>query len=373
MMRTTVACLASLLLLCTFGCSSTRYENQSPSVGTLEVIAKLPINPGNIAISQDGRLFTTVHQFRRAPVQLIEITGERDYRPWPDESWNGAFGSSQNVFNSLLGIVIDRSDRLWVIDNGVGDPPQQPKLLAFSVATGELLYRFDFPNEIGPRGSFLQDLAIDENHGYAFLADVGRISPPAIVALDLERSKARRFERHPGLRPEDINMVIDGSVVAFSTNDGASTPARVGVNPITISEDGETLYFGAMNGTKWYQVATELFRTGKSDREIAKAVKVVGPKPVSDGASTDREGNHFFTSVTGNAIDMLSANGDLNRIVEDPDLSWPDALSFGPDNWLYVAVNQLHRAPMFNHGKDTSRPPYLIARVWTGTQGIPGR
>ena len=121
--------------------------------GALEVVAELPINPGNLAATAEGRVFATVHQFRRAEAQLIEVTGPESYRPWPDKGWNRAFGSGPDVLNSVLGIRIDRKGRLWVIDNGLGDPPQTPKLVAFSLEDGRPVYRYDFPPRPAPWGA----------------------------------------------------------------------------------------------------------------------------------------------------------------------------------------------------------------------------
>jgi len=42
-------------------------------------------------------------------------------------------------------------------------------------------------------------------------------------------------------------------------------------------------------------------------------------------------------------------------------LIWPDN-RFGQDSWLYIAVNQLHRNPIFTGKPDTGKP-YLIVRV----------
>ena len=103
--------------------------------------------------------------------------------------------------------------------------------------------------------------------------------------------------------------------------------------------------------------------------EIAAAIRVVGKKPVSDGAATDDAGNHFFTNLNENGIDRLSPQGELTPLVRDPRLEWPDNAQFGPDAWLYIAVNQLHRSPAFTGGEDLGRPPYRILRVWTGTPG----
>ncbi len=349
--------------------------------GAIEAVAELPINPGNLAVTAEGRVFATVHQFRRAGVQLMEITGPQSYKAWPDAAWNGPFGSGPDVLNSVLGIRIDRLGRLWTIDNGLGDPPQgpnptpnqTPKLMAFALADGKPVFRYEFPPETGPAGSFLNDLAVDEERGFVYLADLGGSGAPALVTVDLSRKTSRRFAASPALQAEDLDLVVEGRVIGRKGPDGAFKAARIPLNPITLSADGETLYFGAMNGETWYQVPARLLRQGAEDRVIAAAIAKAGPKPVSDGASTDAEGNHYFTDLGHNAIAVLSPDGKLDTLVQDDRLIWPDALSFGEPGWLYIAVNQLHRVPMLNGGVDATVLPFRILRVYTGTQGIPGR
>ena len=341
--------------------------------GALEVVAELPINPGNLAVTADGRVFATVHQFRRADAQLIEVTGPASYQPWPDTAWNGPFGSGPDVLNSVLGIAIDRKGLLWVLDNGLGDPPQTPKLVAFSIAEGKSVFRYDFPPETGPAGSFLNDLAVDDERGFVYIADVGGAGEPALVTVDINNSSSRRFSASPALRAEDLDLLVEGRVIGTKGSDGRVKPARIAVNPITLSADGETLYFGAMNGKTWYQVPARLLRDGAPEETIAAAIRKAGPKPLSDGASTDAEGNHYFTDLGNNAITALYPNGRLETLVQDERLLWPDALSFGEPGWLYIAVNQLHRAPMLNGGVEGAKPPFRIMRVYTGTEGIAGR
>ena len=364
-------CISILLGIFTIFAQIAYSDNPSP--GTIEIVTELPINPGNLAVTSDGRIFATVHQFRRASVQLIEITGRGEYRPWPSERWNGPFGSGPHVFNSLLGIQIDIRNRLWVIDNGRGEVNQIPRLLAFNIENEDLVFRYDFPPETSTKGSFLNDLAVGDKNGFVYIADIGGELKPAIVVVDINKKTSRRFENHPSLEPEDADLVVEGKVIKVQDNEGNLKPARIGVNPITLSIDCEILYFGAMNGKTWYSLPTKLFRQGASDNDIANSIKAVGPKPVSDGASTDAEGNHFFTNVGENAIDILAKDGNVNHLVQDDRLIWPDALSFGEEFWLYIAVNQLNRAPVFNGGKELGKPPYLIMRVWTGTRGIPGQ
>lgn len=348
------------------------WASEGAAPGTLEVVAELPINPGNLAVTADGRVFATVHQFRRAEAQLIEITGRDSYTPWPNAAWNGELGSGPDVLNSVLGIAIDRKGRLWVIDNGLGEPNQQPKLIAFSLESGDPVFRHDFPADSGPVGSFLNDLAVDDERGFVYIADVGGSAKPALVTVDLNAGTSRRFTASQSLQAEDVDLVVDGRTLELPGKDGPQ-PARIAVNPITLSADGETLYFGAMNGETWYQVPARLFREGASDAEIAAAITTAGPKPVSDGASTDKEGNHYFTDLGNNAITVLKTDGTLERLVGDERLLWPDALSFGEPRWLYIAVNQLHRTPVLNGGVEGAELPYLIMRVRTAADGMAGR
>ena len=161
--------------------------------------------------------------------------------------------------------------------------------------------------------------------------------------------------------------MVEGRVIGLRGADGKVKPARIAVNPITLSADGETLYFGAMNGKTWYQVPARLLREGADDATIAAAIAKAGPKPVSDGAATDAAGNHYFTDLGHNAISVLSPDGKLETLVEDDRLLWPDALDFGEPGWLYIAVNQLHRAPPLNGGVDGAELPFRIMRVYTGS------
>jgi hypothetical protein len=60
--------------------------------------------------------------------------------------------------------------------------------------------------------------------------------------------------------------------------------------------------------------------------------------------------------------------------------SAPSAIAFLNDlvvdaqrGFVYIAVNQLHRAPALNGGVEGGQPPYRIMRVYTGSEGVPGR
>lgn len=333
----------------------------SPTVGTLETVAELPIRPGNVTATRDGRVFSTVHPLDKpSGIQLMEVTAPDRYRPWPDGSYQSdAANRSDERIDTPLGIAQDSKGRLWITDMGLN--LGKTRLWAFDIASGQRIHKIELPAEVAPKGAFVQDLAVDAERGWVYLAD---IAPPALIAVEIATGKAHRFSGHTALQadPKAI-MQVDGTPTHFG-----GKPASVGVNPLTLSKDGQTLYFGAMNGLKWYAVPTRHLRHA-DDRATATAIRVVGRKPVSDGVATDDAGNHFFTNLNDNGIDVLDRKGKLSPLVRDERLSWPDNAQFGPDSWLYVSVNQLHRTSAFTGGEDTGKPPYRIMRVWTGTVG----
>ncbi|MFD1604443.1 L-dopachrome tautomerase-related protein [Flavobacterium artemisiae] len=320
----------------------------------LEVVAQFDdIRPGNVAVSQEGRVFATIHPLGDPKEQLVEIIKGRAV-PYPsaDLQKNGKPASSK-TFDTPLGIVVDKKNKLWMIDMGL--QLGRTRLYDFDLKKNKITTTIEFDQKIAPKGSFIQDLAVDESRGWVYLAD---ISNPGIIALDLTTKKARRFSGDHALQLEDVDMVINGKVINFG-----GKPARVGINPITLSNDRETIFFGAMNGTKWYQVPAKLFREGADDKTIGKAIVKFGDKPLSDGVATDQNGSHYITNLTGFGISKLDASGSLQDFISDPKLNWPDNLALSKDGYLYISVNQLYTTPAFTGSSDTGRPPFFIYRI----------
>ena len=319
----------------------------------LEVVGELPFRPGNIAVTQDGEVYSTVHPLGSGTLQLLHITGRDTYEPFPNAAYQNTDGQIlDSEIDTPLGIRIDGNNILWIVD--MGQNIGKTRVWGFDIATKKEVYKYEFPAGIAPKGSFIQDLAVDELNGWIYFADIAN---PGIVALNTKTKEIRRFE-DPSLLTENIDMVIDGKVIHFG-----GAPARVAVNPITLSKDRETLYFGAMNGTTWYQVPAKLFREGASDDTISQAISVKGPKPISDGVATGPNGNHYFTNLQHYGVDVLTVSGELKPLVRDPRIDWPDNVALDGNGYLYMAVNQLHKTPVFTGGEDEGKPPYYIYRV----------
>jgi sugar lactone lactonase YvrE len=354
---------------------ATTTTGTTPRVGQMEIVAELDIAPGNLTATRDGRMFMTIHGQRRANVGVVEITGRNQWRAFPDASWNAAPGSGTNVFNTPNGIVVDANNRLWVLDHGLwmpnGQAAQAPRLFAFDLATRALVFRHEFTAEQIPAGNLPQDLAVDSERGYVYIAD-GSGRRPAIVTVNTATKEVSVFAGHASLAAENTDIVMENKVLNFRQQDGSFRPARFPLNPISLSADGTTLFYGAMNGQTLYSVPTQAIRSGDA-QAIASAVTKVADKPKSNGMTTDAEGNHFVTNLESNGVERIAKDGSRTSLINHPGLLFPDSVRFGDASWLYVAATQLNRAPIFSGQPETAQPPYLIARVWTGTQGQPGR
>ncbi|MFY0598212.1 MAG: PQQ-binding-like beta-propeller repeat protein [Cyclobacteriaceae bacterium] len=334
--------------------ASAEKEVNAVPAGTLEVVAELNVCPGNIALSKDGRIFLTTHGMRQERIQLLELLDNNQYHPFPDSSYQTDPGHrSLDKFDTPLGTFVDHKDRLWTIDAGFG-LGLKGRLFAFDINTGEELYRFDLPSELTPPTSCVQDLVVDEKNEWVYLSDSG---DPGIVVLEIATGEWRKFQDIT-MQPEQKMMVINGD--SIRVNGG---PFIIGMNPISISVDRETIYYGAMNANKWYGLEAALFRNKVSDEDLSSAVKVIGDKPFCDGVSTDSKGRHYLSNMQEHSIDVLDSEGNLSQLVQDERIDWPDNVRVGPDGWLYISTNQLYKASPFTGGEDQAVKPYHILRV----------
>ena len=358
---TIVFAFAGILSVCTMckspekkeeNTNTTEVAEEKKEEKVLQNVAQFDTRPGNVAVSKDGRVFATMHPLDASNFQLVEVkNGSIEPFPSADYQKNGATASNDKL-DTPLGIRVAKNNVLWIID--MGQNLGKTRLFGFDIGTKKEVFRFEFPQDVAPKGSFIQDLAVDEKNGWVYLADIAN---PGILAVDINNKTVRRFADKV-VEAEDIDMVIDGKVIHFG-----GAPARVAVNPITLSYDRNTLFFGAMNGTKWYSVPASVFREEKEDSEIAKVIQVVGAKPISDGVATDKNGNHYFTNLQEYGLDVLNASGELQPVIRDKSIDWPDNVAVGNDGWLYVVVNQLHKAPAFTGAEDLGKPPYFIKKV----------
>jgi sugar lactone lactonase YvrE len=338
----------------------------------LEVVATLQQGPGNIAVTPEGRIILSQHQFYSPELRVVELLKDGTTVPFPNERWARQPEADGVGLNSVLGIRADQNGVVWMLDNGGA----VPRVVAWDSRANRLHRIIPIPAPATRPGSFHNDLAVDLAHGALYLADLGGDNGPAIVVLDLKTGRSRRvLEGHPSVQPENIETVLEGRPIRQTHTDGSTKDARVGLNPITIDAKSKWVFFGAMHGDDIWRVRTsDLLDLSLSGDELGRRVQRHGAKPPSDGISIDAAGNLYVTDIIRSAIGVTRPGGTYNVLFQDDErLAWPDGISAGADGWMYATVNKLHRSGALNGGQNLSKPPYYVVRFRPLGSAVVGR
>lgn len=337
--------------------------------GALEIVAKLPTPPGNIAVSADGRLFVSLHPEARPATKLIEIV-EGKALAYPNEQFLDC-KIEPRCFRDLLGIRIDRQNRLWTLDNGMhGIFPG--RLLAFDLSSGAVVQDYEFPREIAGLGSHLNDLQVTADGLHVLIADASFFGKkPALIVFDvLKRQSRRLLTDHPSVRAEDFTPTAGGRHMEIL----GLVSIRPGVDSIVLDRANEWLYFAPITNLNLYRARVgDLLNPHLSAAELAGKVEVFAPKTMSDGLSSDDAGNIYLSDMEHSAIVMLKPDRSLETLVKDERLlRWPDGFSFGPDGWLYVSCSALQDVLGRLPGQIRDAAPYYVVRLKAPAAGTPG-
>ena len=286
-------------------------------------------------------------------------------KPFPSEA-------AQTLFDTPLGIVIDRQNRLWTIDHGnhgIG----QPRLLAFDLGTGELVHEHVFDSSVAQLGSFLQDLQVDSTGEHVFIADVSFWRKnPGLIVYDVQSAQARR------VLDGDYSVSAQDWLIRNPTKDmkffGGLVVLKPSVDGLAIDRNDEWLYYGAMTHDTMYRIkVSDLLDASLREGALAARVVAVGRKPLNDGLSTDNDGNLLITDVEHSAVLRMTPDGGLTTLIKSDQIRWADALSYGPDGWLYLADSAIPDQMLRSKAHIAANAPYHIFRFKPDIAGIPGQ
>jgi sugar lactone lactonase YvrE len=322
----------------------------------IEVVANLDHPPGNVAVSPDGRVFFTFHPDGDPPVKVAELVDGKAV-PYPVADQSG-------LFDTVLSVRIDRQGRLWTLDHGRYGRGQ-PRLLAFDLATGKEVHRFDFPSDVAGFLSMLNDFQIDAAGEKIYIAEASPIvHSPAVIVYDTTTKTSRRvLHEHPSVRTEDYRIQAPGRDMVVL---GVFT-LRIGIDSIALDRKGEWLYYGPVTGGTMYRVRTrDLNDTSLSPAALGERVERFAPKTISDGLSSDDQGNIYVTDPEHSAVSALGQDRKLRTLVKDARLRWPDGMSFGPDGWLYLSCSALQDVLFVPSSTMRAHAPYQIFRFKPG-------
>lgn len=329
----------------------------------LETVADLPYPPGNIAVSRSGQVFFTYHPEGRPPYNLAELV---DGKP---QALRFTMPEGLQI-QTVLSLRIDRQNRLWLLDyadHGQG----QPQLLAIDLDSREVVHHHAFSSDIAPLGSHLNDFQVDADGNFIYIADASILGlDPALVVYDIHAQTARRLlDDHASVEPDYFIPNVEGEkMLMFGV-----FAIRPGVDSIALDRRGEWLYFAPVTDEHLHRIRVSDLHDETLDAEmLAQRVEVFAEKTMSDGITTDDAGRIYLSDLEHSAITLLTPQGELQTLVRDQKLRWPDGFSFGPGGELYVTASALQFVIAKPDSYIQANGPFQIFRIETGATAVPG-
>lgn len=324
--------------------------------------------PIGVSVSSGNRVFVSFPRREPYLFGLTEIiNGER--HAFPNDDWNTG-SDAEKSFVNVQDLYIDTNDQLWVLDSkpapsgsifGDNDDKQsagQFKLVQIDLIDNTVKNIFTF-DDLDKGNSGLNDVRVDTDRNLAYLSDPGQA---AIIILDLTTGKTRKV-----LEQTVFTKVDEAIVLRYQDRDmvdSEGNPFRSNVNGIALTKDNDWFYFKPINATNLYRIATQfLSNPDLTEEELQEKVENMGDVGVTHGLIADPQGNIYLTTSMDYSIKRLTPDGQLQTVVKDPRLLWPDSLGIGEDGFLYFSCAQMQLLPQWNGGEDKLQYPFAVYRV----------
>ena len=81
----------------------------------------------------------------------------------------------------------------------------------------------------------------------------------------------------------------------------------------------------------------------------------------------------YITDIEHNSIHIVGPSRQIKTLIRSDAIRWPEALSFGPDGWIYVSDSALSELVLQSREHIEDNQPYRIFRFQPGGQGVPGQ
>jgi sugar lactone lactonase YvrE len=355
-------------------------------LGILEPVAYFNgAMPTGVTVSHQGRIFINFPKWGDDVAFTVAEVLNGEAVAYPDEAINQTNpGDPAIALVSVQSVVVDPSDRLWILDTG--SPRFQPtkyggpKLVCVDLSTNKVIKKILFPQDVALPTTYLNDVRFDlrrGSEGMAFITDSAQKGPNGVIVVDLASGDSwRRLHDHPSTKAEMIRTflpIVEGRPFLEHQPDGSvNQGASMGSDGIAISADGKRLYYCPLGSRKLYSVDTNsLADRTLDDQHVGDTVIGEGDRGgASDGLESDSAGYIYSTNYEHNAILRRLPGRNWETVIHDPRLLWPDTLSLAADGYLYVTANQLHRQARFHNGRDLRRKPYTLFRIRVDAQPV---
>lgn len=271
---------------------------------------------------------------------------------FPSVAVNAVSAAPVTHLRNVLGFYVDhRNGWLWALDQGfvageAAAPKGAQKIVVFDLRTHRIVKTIGLDTVADRKGSFLNDIVVDEARKVAYVSDSGLRSAPhnqaGIIVADFTSGHVRRvLDKHPSLMPQPGAKVVSHGMEVWP-----GKPLILGINGIALSPDARTLYWAVTSGTHVHAVPTALLRNPRTGKAaLASAVRDLGDAGGNtDGIVTDKEGKLYITDVTRNGIVQYDPRTkSMGLLASDDGVHWPDTPAIGPDGDLVFTASNLNQ------------------------------
>jgi sugar lactone lactonase YvrE len=317
-----------------------------------------------VAISRQGRLFTNYplwpgpHKY-----SLVEVLANNEVKPYPNEEMNSwkEGDDGKNKWVCVQAVYIDDTDAMWVVDPACPFMEKvydnSHKLVKINLQTNEIEKVYFFEG-VAREKSYINDVRVDTKRGFAYLTNSNE---GGILVVDLNSGKIKQvLQNHYSVKSDPaFKFIIDGK--EFSKK---GEPAKMHSDGIALTPDGLYLYYKPLTDNKLYRIKTEYLRNDiLSAEEIEKEVEDLGAFITTDGMACDSKGNLYLGDLQQSSIVQITPQLNMQTVIKDDKLIWPDSYSISDDNYLYISCSQIQKQPDYNEGENKRTSPYTIYRM----------
>ena len=351
---------------------------QERVVGKMEVVATFnDAMPTGVTVANSGRIFVNFPKWGdQVDYTVAEVKNGKTV-PYPNAEINH-YNDGDNQADRLVSVqsvVVDPTgNRLWILDTGsiAFGPVKQggPKLIGVDLATNQVIKKIVFPANVALPTTYLNDVRFDLQRGVegmAFITDSSSSGANGIIVVDLASGKSwRRLNDHPSTKPAPgFVPVVEGEILQLRIPGQPPMPFGVGADGIAISPDGKTLFYCPLTSRHIYSVSVDtLADKNRTDADVTATVKDLGEKGgAGDGLEADAQGRVYLSDFEHNAIRRWKPGGEIETLLHDPRVLWPDTLSLAADGYLYFTANQIERQGVFHNDQDLRQKPYVLFRL----------
>lgn len=349
-MRTLLGLLGGLALSSIAACGAS--QNHVPSSQSeLAPLATFEQMPSGVALWGE-RVFLSFPRWSSGDAPTVAEWVNGELVAFPSSAANDHTAGSA-AMHSVNGLHVDRHGRLWMLDNGRVDLGAaiagSPKVVVWDLQRNEEAFRIEFDESIAPlAGSFLNDLAVDLDHGAVYITESGIGGTPALIVHDIATGNTRRvLDGHSSVLPEFGLRVRDETVTV--TLGGSEREWRIGANSLVLSDDAATLFYGATTSPTAYAIPTSALRDPTLQTEwVETRVRVAATKNHSDGM-TLCGGQLVWASPEAGGVCVGTSDEPL--CVELPGRPFSVGVECDGDH-VMVTSAPLHQMPILHAGDD---------------------